>query len=328
MTAFDEGALFSPSADEIARQVLTLVFQFRRLGSPDDPCATPCPQCYAVHLNRMVPFIERVEPVHFVLPAFPAKSRNPNKVVGSLPDLGERISIEFLQSFCEQVSHFHQPGAQILICSDGHVFSDVLGIPDDDVSTYRDELELMISATGGASVQMYSLEDAFGIESYDDMRELLTDRYAIPLDQIRGQVREDIVERSLFNGMHRFMVEDEAPQRPDFSKTKIRELAKDLAYRMIQRSKAWGELVNDKFPNSLRLSIHPQPSHAEKIGFHLIRTKDSWLTPWHGVVVDDGKSMTLVKRSQAEEYNASLVWRNGRPSHFVNPNLPPEEKAS
>jgi pyoverdine/dityrosine biosynthesis protein Dit1 len=53
----------------------------------------------------------------------------------------------------------------------------------------------------------------------------------------------------------------------------------------------------------------------------MIRTRDNWLTPWHGVAMDDGNSVTLIKRSTAEKLNASVVWRNGRPSHFVAPHL-------
>jgi pyoverdine/dityrosine biosynthesis protein Dit1 len=311
------------------KQLLSLVFRFRRAESGGDPCAErPCDECYAVHWERTRDFVLRGEPVHFVIPAFPAKSHNPGKVVGTLPDLGERLAIEFLQSFCEHVCHIHPPGARITICSDGHVFADVLGIPDDDVTEYRDELQRIIAATGGDAIDLYSLDDAFGLTSYDEMRELLVSRYATPIEELRAQARSDLAARSMFNGMHRFMVEDQTPLHPELSRTKVREMCKDLAYVMIQRSRAWGDLVGEKFPDSLRLSIHPQPCHAEKIGFHLIRTRDSWLTPWHGVVVDDGTSFTLVKRSQAEAMNASLVWRNGRPSHYVYPHIPTEEIAS
>lgn len=325
--AADDGA--GRQAARLAKQILALVFRFRRLEHPADPCGEqPCAECFAVHDERVRRCVEHGEPLHFVLPAFPAKSRNLGKVVGSLPDLGERISIEFLQSFCEQVSHYHQPGARILICSDGHVFSDLLGIPDEDVTAYRAELQRIIEATGGHSVALYSLDDALGRSSYDEMRELLVAGYATPLEVIRADVRADLSARSLFNGIHRFIVEDQTPLHPGMSRTKLKAHCKDLAYRMIQRSRAWGDLVGVNFPDSLRLSIHPQSSHADKIGFHLIRTRDSWLTPWHGVVVDDGTNMTLVKRSQAESDNASLVWRDGRPSHYVNPNIPQEEIAS
>jgi L-tyrosine isonitrile synthase len=313
-------------ADQLAKQILELTFRFRRLADPEDPCAEQaCADCFAVHEQRVLRYIAEGEPIHFLLPAFPAKSRNPGKVIGALPDLGERISVEFLQTFCELVSHAYEPGAKILICSDGHVFSDLLGIPDDDVTAYRDELQRIIDALGADSVGLYALDDAFGLDSYDEMRALLVSRYGIPLDDLREEVRTDLSARSMFNGMHRFMVEDHVPLSPGTSRSKISRECKELAYQMIQRSRAWGDLVGDIFPDSLRLSIHPQQAHAGKIGFHLIRTRDNWLTPWHGVIVDDGTSLTLVKRSQAESENASLIWRHGRPSHYVNL---PEENAS
>ncbi len=319
----------SPDEATTIKRLLSLVFRFRRTEAGGDDCAAaPCEDCYQAQWERTRAFLLAEKPVHFVLPAFPAKSNNPRKVVGALPDLGERLAIEFLQSFCEQVRHVYPPGARITICSDGHVFSDVLGIPDDDVTAYRDDLMRVIAATGGADITMYSLDDAFGSGSWDEMRALLVDGYATPVEDLRTQVRSELAARSMFNGMHRFMVEDQTPLHPELSRTKLKEMCKDIAYVMIQRSRAWGDLVGEVFPDSLRLSIHPQPSHAEKIGFHLIRTRDSWLTPWHGVVVDDGTNFTLVKRSHAEAMNASLVVRNGRPSHYVHPYLPTEEIAS
>jgi pyoverdine/dityrosine biosynthesis protein Dit1 len=87
---------------------------------------------------------------------------------------------------------------------------------------------------------------------------------------------------------------------------------------VIQRSKAWGELVETKFPNAVRLSIHPQSCGDKKMGIRLIEP-DNWLTPWHGVAVEvDGRFM-LLKRAQAEELGADLVHWDGRPSHFVLP---------
>ncbi|MDG4794572.1 isocyanide synthase family protein [Micromonospora sp. WMMD1082] len=308
-------------------KLLSLVFRFRRLASDTDPCARqPCPDCFAPHRARAAAFVERREPVHFVIPAFPAKSRNPRKVLGTLPDLAERLSIDFLESFCDQVRHFYPPGARVTICSDGHVFSDVLGIPDDDVTQYRRHLKRMIGETGGGSIDTYSLDDAFGAAvSYDEMRRRLIAQHARPVEEIRERVRTDEAACTMFNGMHRFMVEDQTALNSTMSRTRLRTVCKDMAYQVILRSNAWSDLVGEVFPEALRLSIHPQPSHAEKIGFHLVRTRDSWLTPWHGVILDDGATVTLVKRSHAEAMNASLIWRNSRPSHFVHPQAKPEE---
>lgn len=316
------------ATDEVVRELLGLLFRFRRTGSATDPCAgQPCPTCYATHWARLRRFVEAGEPIHFVLPAFPAKSRNPNKVLGPLPDLGERLATSFLESFCDQIVHFHEPGARITICSDGHVFSDVLGIPDDDVVAYRAELQRIIRTAGGGSVDIYSLENAYPGRTFEQMRELLVASSAQPLDEIRDRIRGDEQWRSLFNGIHRFMVEDQAALHPELSRTKLRAHCKEMAYEVVRRSNAWGVLIGEVFPRAMRLSIHPQPCHAEKIGFHLIRTRDDWLTPWHGVVVDDGETFTLVKREQAEQARASLVWRNSRPSHFVQPQ-PTTEKVA
>lgn len=310
----------TPEVDSTVRRILGLLFQFRRLSSATDPCAKqPCATCYATHWEKMRRFVAAGEPVHFVIPAFPAKSRNPDKVLGPLPDLGERLATSFLESFCDQIAHFHEPGARVTICSDGHVFSDILEIPDEDVTAYRGELQRIIRSSGGGSVDIYSLENAYPASSFEHMRELLVAKHAQPIEQISESVRQDQQWRSLFNGIHRFMVEDQSTLCPGLSRTKIRARCKSLAYQVIQRSNAWGSLIAETFPFSMRLSIHPQPSHGEKVGFHMIRTMDNWLTPWHGVVVDNGTTFTLVKRKHAEHMQASLVWRNSRPSHFVYP---------
>jgi pyoverdine/dityrosine biosynthesis protein Dit1 len=317
------------STDVVVDRLLRLLFRSRRLNSDNDPCAgKPCAECFAWHWRKTSKFVVEGEPVHFVIPAFPAKSRSTKKVLGALPDLAETVAIWFLQSFCDQVAHVYPPGARITICSDGHVFSDVLGIPDEQVSRYRAELQRMIRSTGGGSIDIYSLENVFGELGHDEMRRLLLAGHGSTIEQIRERTRTQTSARSLFNGIHRFLVEDESVLRPEISRTRLRAECKSRAYEVIQRSDAWGALVADVFPRSLRLSIHPQPGHGEKIGFHLIRTADNWLTPWHGVVIDDGSRFTLARRSDAEDMNATLVWRNSRPSHFVVPHDYPEDLVS
>jgi pyoverdine/dityrosine biosynthesis protein Dit1 len=303
-------------------QLMQLLFRFRRLASPSESCANePCEVCFATHRPKIEQFMAKSEPVHFVILAFPAKSPNAQKVLGTLPDLAERLSVQFLQSFCDYVTHFYAPGARITICSDGHVFGDLVGVSDDDVSQYRDELALMIDQAEAHSVDLYSLDDAAGKRDFNALRAELVRDYATPVDELRKRMATDESFRFLFNGIHRFMFEDQLALRPDRSRNKLRTECKDLAYRVIQRSDAWGSLVAEAFPAALRLSIHPQPAHSEKIGFHMIRTRDNWLTPWHGVALDDGNTITLVKRSEAERRNASLVWRNKRPSHFIAPDI-------
>jgi pyoverdine/dityrosine biosynthesis protein Dit1 len=67
---------------------------------------------------------------------------------------------------------------------------------------------------------------------------------------------------------------------------------------------------------SLRLSIHPQGPHSEKIGILLGGANDNWLTPWHGVAVKQDDSFRFMRRHEAEELGGRMVERDGRPSYF------------
>ena len=104
----------------------------------------------------------------------------------------------------------------------------------------------------------------------------------------------------------------------------IQKESRVRAYTVIQRSKAWGELVEKYFPDAVRLSIHPQACGSKKLGIKLIEP-DNWQTPWHGVAVLVDGRYTLLKRAQAESLGAHLVTRFGRPSHYV---LADKEKLS
>lgn len=305
-----------------ARDILDIVFRFRRLASPSSPCsAQPCEECYEPHEGKVAGSIGSGEPVRFVIPAFPAKSPNPTKVLGPLPDRAERIALEFLQSCCDEIGRLYPPGARVTICSDGHVFGGTVGVTDEEISSYRRELAAIIDRCGFGSVGLYSLQDAFGGRSPGEMRDCLLRAYAEPLPSLRARIRSDMDLRRQFNGVHRFLLEDESALRPLVSRNRLSEECKTRAQQVIQGSNAWSKLIGERFPGAVRLSIHPQPSHAPKIGFHLVSTRDNWLTPWHGVALEVSDGLVLAKRYQAEHINATLVRRDHRPSHFVAPHL-------
>lgn len=316
-------ALSADNPDAVATQVLQLFFPFRRLLSETAPCATtPCDDCFNMHRPKVVAYIARRQTIQFVIPAFPGKSPNRRKVLSSLPDLGEFLSLEFLQHLCDQVGNFYAPGAQITICSDGHVFSDVVGISDREVSDYRHELELMLDEAGGKSLRLYSLADALP-GSFSEMRRTLEGDYGISHCEVRARMNSSPAFRALFNGVHRFLFEDQLFLSPGDTRSRVRADCKRSAYSLVSRSNAWSQLVAENFPGAIRLSIHPQTCHSEKLGIHLLPTGETWLTPWHGAVLDDGTSFTLVKRWMAEAMHASLQWRHHRPSHFVARRMTP-----
>ncbi|PWN52269.1 hypothetical protein IE53DRAFT_385314 [Violaceomyces palustris] len=115
-------------------------------------------------VERVGFFVSRDLPLHMVLPAFPCKSANRNKTSGILPDKGEELAIRTLGGFAESVRRIYPPGCRIHIVSDGHVFSDLIGVDDSNVTLYTDELARLTRGVeqqgwSGANIEFHSLQD-------------------------------------------------------------------------------------------------------------------------------------------------------------------------
>ncbi len=289
----------------------------QRLAADASCMSHPCDSCMEVHRGRVMRFVTRGIPVEFVLPAFPAKSPNSSKVLGATPDMAERLSLEFLCALCDRVRQIYRHGARIIICSDGRVFSDLVQVGDTNVTRYQAELQAMIDAIGPNSLDLFNLDDEFAGYTHTTMRRVLMGRYGEDLEVFKQQVRAGGEELTLYRGITRFLVED--ADTPDYqgSRAALQRECRERAYGVIQRSKAWGKLVAERFPDAVRLSIHPQPCGSAKLGIHLVETPDNWLTPWHGTAVDVGGRFVLMKRHQAEAMGAELVYVDGKPSHYI-----------
>lgn len=301
----------------LARRILQGVLKHRRLPAGDCCAGQGCPLCGEQQLEKVEAYIQAGEPIRFALPGFPAKSSNRGKVLGPLPDFAEHLALQFLQGICDDIAGVYDPGARIIVCSDGHVFSDLVGVPDEDVSQYSEQLREMCGETGVDSVDLFGLEDEYPGLSFDHRRQCLVRAYGEQLTALQERIRQGAPEQRTFNGIARFLMEDIAALEPNRSRNWVRNTCKELAYHMVQRSAAWGRLVETRFPDAVRLSIHPQPCGSSKLGIYLVEAHDDWLTPWHGVAVDVGNGFQLMKRHQAEALGAQLIYRHGRPSHFA-----------
>ncbi len=326
-----EFSLPADRAAAVAIEILKDVMVFHRMAGSHSGCsaANPCAECLAPHLPKVIAAIEANAPIIFVLPAFPGKSPNPNKVLGHLPDMAERLALQFLGHLCERVRRVHAPGARVILCSDGRVFSDVVGMIEEHVSAYQSEISRMIEELGLAPlISTFSLDDLFGGLSFTEMREQLMARHAQPLEALQEKVRrggkpgsdrESDDAQRMYCGITRFLVEDAARPHQTMSRTAIQKDCKARAYEVIRRSNAWSGLVESQFPDAVRLSIHPQKCGAAKLGIRLMEA-DSWMTPWHGVALKvGGGRFFLLKRSQAEALGATMVQSGGQPSHYELP---------
>ncbi len=312
-------------AAEIAADLMADVMRFRRVAGHQGSCVTlPCSACLAPHLTKVISAITQGNPITFVLPAFPGKSPNPEKVLGPLPDMAERRALEFLDHLCDRVQRHHLPGARVILCSDGRVFSDAVGMREEDVTAYQHEISRMIEELHLTSVSTFNLDDLYEGLDFSQMRRELMERYGKPLNILKDMIRqggkpysslENEEAHRMYCGITRFLVEDATRFGQTQSRTAVQKECRNRAHEVIQRSNAWSELIANQFPEAVRLSIHPQSCGAKKIGIRLVGA-ESWMTPWHSVAVDLGGRFILLKRSQAEALGAQIVYSAGRPSHY------------
>ncbi|MFF3110991.1 L-tyrosine/L-tryptophan isonitrile synthase family protein [Kitasatospora sp. NPDC057904] len=291
--------------------VLELLLPHRRATDTARPAAV---DDFPEQLRQLAEFVEAGERIVFALPGFPCKSPSPAKVLGHLPDEGERLSLTFLDDLCRAVGEVYEPGARMEICSDGHIFGDLIRVPDPHIDAYSDELAALIRREGLTRLSVFDLRDVLGDLPYDEKRARVHAAYAPTVEELRAEVRRDEHTLALYRGITRFLTEDTV----DFTGTRsaLQRECRQRAYGVIQRSRAWGDLIAEHRPRTVRLSIHPQPRGAAKFGIRLLDAPDAWTTPWHSTVLHraDG-TWQLMRRADAEQQGA-LVLRDGRPSHF------------
>ncbi|MGN9758610.1 L-tyrosine/L-tryptophan isonitrile synthase family protein [Streptomyces sp. SD31] len=298
--------------ETLGAQILNLLLPHHRTADPAP--ARPSARAFPHQLRRITDFVREGAPIVFTLPGFPCKSPNPAKTLGHLPDMGERLSLTFLDRLCAEIERIHPPGARVVICSDGHVFGDLIRVPDAHTDAYSDELRAFIRQSDLHHLSVFDLRDVLGDLPHDAKRAHVHHHYAPTLEALRTEVRTDARTLDLYRGITRFLVEDTA----DFAGTRsaLQRECRRRAYGVIQRSRAWGGVIDDHHPRAVRLSIHPQPAGARKFGIRLLDAPDAWTTPWHSAALRerDG-TWTLMPRARAQRLGR-LIHRDGRPSHF------------
>jgi pyoverdine/dityrosine biosynthesis protein Dit1 len=297
-----------------ARDILTRLFANNRVLPGVPAGLTPASE--ALHRPQVEAFVRAGAPLELVLPAFPAKSPNPQKVLGALPDLAEERALERLSELLDELTSVWPAGARLTICSDGHVFADAVGVRDEDVDAYRDAL---LGSLDDPRIGWFDLETAFGEGDPATLRARLMTTYAEPEAALHARAEQSRTLAAQLDGIHRFLYEDEIAIHPELTKSQARKRTRARAYEVVRRSEAWGALVGAVFPSALRLSIHPQPDPSTKIGVNLLGVRDPWLTPWHGVAVVGRDGTSLMHREDAERAGARVALNGGRPSHLELP---------
>jgi pyoverdine/dityrosine biosynthesis protein Dit1 len=304
-----------------AERVLGLLL--RRLRTLRDPDVAHGPDEIARehHLRLIESQVLRGEGVLLALPAFPCKSPNPRKILGSLPDHAERLALRSLARLTHEIAAVHPPGARILICSDGHVFSDLIGVSDATVTAYGRALKEMIDEEGISTIDLFDLQDVWPSLDYEDSRNRLVAEYGVDVEALRAEVHSDASTLRLYRGITRFLVEDGSGPTYTGTRSALLRDCRRRAYGVIQRSRAWGDLVSELHPRHVRLSIHPQHPSSTKLGLRLVAEDDGWTTPWHAVAVQRSDGSFYLRPRQEAERVGRLVYVDDRPSYVRIPSL-------
>ncbi|WP_350304799.1 L-tyrosine isonitrile synthase [Photorhabdus viridis] len=310
------------SSSNISMQILHELLQYRRrFTNSEKDLEQEETFVKKVQLPRIAYFIKNKKPIEFILPAFPTKSPNRNKVLGTAPDMAERLSLTFLNSLCQRIQLYYPPGARIIICSDGHVFGDLIRVNDDVISQYHEDIKQLINEMGAINLSTFNLNDDKNLcehsDDFDLQRQMLVKHYARTEESIKNQLLQNSDGLQLYRAVTRFLYEDSLLPGYTGSNNALQKDAKQRAIGVIQRSWAWGSLLDTHFPEAIRLSIHPQPADSIKLGIHMMPTRDDWLTPWHGVAANVNGQFILMKHKEVQMMGGKLVNIHGKPSHYV-----------
>ena len=108
-----------------------------------------------------------------------------------MPDMAEEQALRFLQARADEVKEIYPPGVRITICSDGHVFSDLVLVADGIVSKYGQRIEEIIDRLGLSALDTFNLKDVYELPDPQKMRDHLCLHYAEAAEKIQdGKVRQ------------------------------------------------------------------------------------------------------------------------------------------
>lgn len=310
----------SQQQHDLAEEIVKVIFADRKLVQSESESHVSFELEYAPHINILMKRIAHNEKIQMLLPAFPGKSPNKEKTLGTLPDLAEKMALKNLSGLCDRIQGIYPPGAEVVICSDGYCFSEVVEISDEEIGQYLHSLKTYCDIHYPEHFGFYDLDDHFDyIKDIPTKRDELLVFFGDSIEAIKNNRDTQTAVHDMYIGITKFLFDDMCgmDKYKGCSKNFIQKRARTNAYRVIQRSNAWSNLIEKQFPDSIRLSIHPQRRSSIKIGINLLKSNDIWLTPWHAVALKRGDEVLLFKRNEIDESSTAMVYADGYPSHFV-----------
>ncbi|KAI0599576.1 putative pyoverdine/dityrosine biosynthesis protein [Biscogniauxia sp. FL1348] len=296
----------------------------------------PSPECKEADLRFLAQINARVitdEPILMCLPSFPFKSPNTtSKVLGRLPDKAEEFALAHLDGLCAAIRDIYPPGARLTIVSDGLVYNDLLGVPDCDVWAYGEALRALSARQNYSHIEFCRLKDLVRIDVPDELDEMtyvanatnfrhgLLTKFSKPGFDASLRISEDEDTCLTYRGYIKFLETDLRyvyPVGPGRSKSKYKKGIEYIAKQMLNRGDAFAQAVRERFPDRIRLSIHPSCG-MKKLSISLLPTDSLFTTPWHCSIAFrlDGTVATGHRSGFDTNAEFELVYEDGQPSFY------------
>lgn len=297
----------------IIDQVLDIFDDFRM-----DP--TPIDEYDSVGKERlkqqMLLYINAGVPIEFRMLGYPFKSNNiRDKVIGTLPDLGEQLSLENFMEFHRRVQEVYTPGVRITLISDGIVFNDIWDISD---KTTQDYYEAVTDMPKGGIIKWYNARDFYPKRlSLDEVRNKIVTQWGITPQQLSA----DIITNPDVNMLYRAFVKFgnlELALNNYPTPTQQQKAAKVWARNTMMRNQAYTNLLNYEFKDYIRLSMHKSINNGDKFSFRLIPGSKIWTSPWHcAILIDKDGEYATIHRKDAVAAGHRLMKVGNKPFYFI-----------
>lgn len=272
----------------------------------------------AILAEKMNQYIASGDPIEFRMLGFPFKSRNTrDKVIGTLPDLAEQLTLDHFVEFNKKVKQVYAPGVKMILVSDGLIFNDVWSIPDSDTEAYHEVVKDMSKTD---CIEWYNARDFYPKRlAITEVRDKIMKQFGPTPEQLTADILTNPDVNFLYRGMIRFGTEELANMTWP-SPTQLQKAAKAFARETMLRNQAYTDLMSAEFPNAIRISMHPSINDGSKYSIQLLPgTKEKvCFSAWHcAILIDKQGDIQTVHRKDAELAGYKMINMAGRPFYFI-----------
>ncbi|CAG7931826.1 unnamed protein product [Penicillium olsonii] len=151
---------FEYAPEEIPEKVIQVLRQF---SLHSDSGQKDAGKVFEMVVDKVKYDIAANQPITMILPAFPWKNPNQDKVIADGIDLGEELGLAKLNHLCEEIAKVYPYGARLILICDGPVYNDLVGVSDEESYEYGIQLRQMAQKKRFSSIHFTRLMNLLGL---------------------------------------------------------------------------------------------------------------------------------------------------------------------